>query len=67
MYYKIQFAISWCNRDKLFDFLLNKSSEYACCFFIKFHNIINHFPREGPGGLSRECILRIPSVIVKGD
>ena len=23
-------------------------------------------PREGPG-LSRECVLRIPSVIVKGD
>ena len=24
-------------------------------------------PHEGPGGLSRECVLRIPSVIVKGD
>ena len=24
-------------------------------------------PREGPGGLSRECILRIPNVIAKGD
>ena len=24
-------------------------------------------PREGPGCLSRQCVLRIPSVIVKGD
>ena len=24
-------------------------------------------PREGPGGLSRECVLSIPSLIVKGD
>ena len=25
------------------------------------------WPPWGPGGLSRECVLRIPSVIVKGD
>ena len=24
-------------------------------------------PPWGPGGISRECVLRIPSVIVKGD
>ena len=29
---------------------------------------IANVPREGPGGgLSRECVLRIPNVIVKGD
>ena len=26
-----------------------------------------HSPREGPGCLSRECVLGIPSLIVKGD
>ena len=24
-------------------------------------------PHEGLGGLSRDCVLRIPSVVVKGD
>ena len=34
------------------------------------YNITNDIPPWGPGGgggLSRECVLRIPSVIVKGD
>ena len=35
---------------------------------VAFHfNIHKTIPPWGPGGLSRECVLRIPSVIVKGD
>ena len=29
--------------------------------------IVNYVPPWGPGGLSRECILRIPMRAVKGD
>ena len=30
-------------------------------------DITFHFPPWGPGGLSRECVLRIPMRVVKGD
>ena len=44
-------------------------------FYITIYVFVPHFydlstlvgPPWGPGGLSRECVLRIPSAIVKGD
>ena len=31
------------------------------------HGVVSMSPRGDPGGLSRECVLRIPMRVVKGD
>ena len=36
-------------------------------FYVIWYSDDSDIPPCGPGGLSRECVLRIPSVIVKGD
>ena len=56
-----QFKLEWCGDSK-------KKQEIEKLLNVK-SSTIGLSPPEGlgGGGLSRECVLRIPSVIVKGD
>ena len=48
-----------------FDILLADLSYEVSIWLIQL--LIDKWPPWGPGGLSRECVLRIPMRVVKGD
>ena len=55
---------------KRFDLIdkFNDTSRYLDDIFtVDNHAFAEHIPPWGPGGLSRECVLRIPMRVVKGD
>ena len=63
MYHSSPTSAVWINLYIVFNLTSNIFSLHRYVSEIKFYFLFA--PREVPGGLSRECVLRIPSVIVE--